>query len=361
MEREQKILLTPGPLCTTAHVKEAMLVDLGTRDQEYTNLCDDVATKLLQIAQVSKEEFALVFLQGSGTYGVESVLTSTIGTDDKLLIIANGAYGQRMAQIAQKAHIKYELHEYSMLEALDMDTIEPLLQRDDVTHVSFIHHETTAGVLNDAQTIAKLAKLHHKVVIVDAMSSFGGIPICLDHIDYLVTSSNKCLHGVPGIAIIFARIAHLQTCANYACSLSLDLYEQYEAFRKGNGFRFTSPTHVMLALQMAIDEFLAAGGVMKRNERYRFLQSEITACMTSLGFPTLLKEEDQAPIITTFLIPDGFDFQAFYDAMKLQGILLYSGKLPSVQAFRIGNIGAITDQDLAKFKHAVVAYCKGVL
>lgn len=356
---EQKILLTPGPLCTSAAVKNTMQVDMGTRDQEYGSVIDKLQQDILSLANVSQDEYAVVFLQGSGTYGVESVLTSAIGLKDNVLILANGAYGNRMKQIVEHGGLQHEYHAFDMLKQLPLVEIEEIIRNSSSTHVAFIHDETTAGVLNDVEAICKIAKKYHKKTIVDAMSSFGGIPINFENIDYLITSSNKCLHGVPGSAIIIARISEIALCQGNCKSLSLDLYEQYQTFVSGNGYRFTSPTHVMLALAQAIKELQESGGIEKRYVRYQALHQRITMLMQEEGFHTLVPFNMQAPIITTFAIPETFDFQEFYDYMKAHGILLYSGKLPGIEAFRIGNIGEISDKDIDELEYYVQAYCKG--
>lgn len=356
---EQKILLTPGPLCTSSTVKAKMQKDLGTRDHEYGDMIAKLQDDLLDLAHVDKTEFALIFLQGSGTYGVESVLTSAVGEEDSVLILANGAYGQRMKQIADTAHLHYEYHAFDMLKQLPLDQVEEIVKASTCSHVAFIHDETTAGVLNDCEAICKLAKDNHKVTIVDAMSSFGGIPISFENIDYLITSSNKCLHGVPGSAIIFARICEVEKCKGNCKSVSLDLYDQYAAFAQGKGYRFTSPTHVMLALAQAVKELQECGGIAKRYERYCALHQRITLFMEAEGFETLVEKCVQAPIITTFAIPENFNFQEFYDYMKAHGVLLYSGKLPGIEAFRIGNIGDLSDEDIDQLQTYVHAYQKG--
>lgn len=356
---KQKILFTPGPLNTSTAVKQAMQMDLGTRDQEYAEIVEGLQRDLLTLANVKSEEFGVVFLQGSGTYGVESVLCSVIGEKQKVLILSNGAYGKRMEEIAQTARLSYEAHSFPMLEALPIHAVEDIIKQSDCTHVAFIHDETTAGVLNDVQAICKIAKANGKGTIVDAMSSFGGIPIDFHDIDFLITSSNKCLHGVPGCAIIFVRHKEIEKCAGNAHSVCLDLYAQYHAFQTGKSFRFTSPTHVLLALAQAIRELQAQGGITKRYERYCKLHRQIKDFMRKEGFHTLVEDAMQAPIITTFAIPSDLDFQDFYDAMKKQDLLLYSGKLPNMEAFRIGNIGEISDADIQKLKECIHTYRKG--
>lgn len=356
---DTKLLLTPGPLTTSVSVKQTMLNDLGTRDGEYQTITKNLRKKLLQLAHAQEDTYTCVFMQGSGTFGVESVLTSAIKPNEKVLIIANGAYGERMKQICEKANVPHTYISYSMLEQLDLTTIEPFIADKTITHVAYVHCETTAGILNDIKGIQTLIHKYNKISIVDAMSSFASVPISMDEydIDYLITSANKCLHGVPGLAIVFAKKQTLATCMDICPSLSLDLYAQYDYMEKQNSsFRFTSPTHVLLALNKAVDELCEYGGILARHNRYVKVQKAFYECMTQHGFKTLVDQRIQCPVITTYLIPDGFNFQAFYDFMKANGILLYAGKLPAYEAFRIGNIGEISDADIAKFKSLVTAY-----
>ena len=359
---KQAILFTPGPLNTSSEVKQAMQLDLGTRDQEYMDLVKTIQHSLLDIAEADSDEYACTLLQGSGTYGVESVLTTCISKQDHLLILANGAYGQRMGLIAQKAGLPYTLITFDMLHPIPLDQAEDYIKEASFTHIAFVHNETTAGILNPLNELYQLASRYHKQVIVDAMSSFGGIPISLREtpVDYLITSSNKCLHGVPGIAILFSRISSLEQCAGNCPSLSLDLYEQYRFMKDNGGFRFTSPTHVLLALHQALRDLQAGGGVLMRNQRYCNLQKRISGFMRELGFQLLVEPAYQAPIITTFATPDTISFSSLYDALKQQGILLYAGKLPGIEAFRIGNIGELSDDDISYFMTCMKQYMEEI-
>ena len=359
MKTKQRVLLTPGPLTTSDAVRESMLVDMGTRDAEYQELCEETRSMVLQLANANEVDYTAIFLQGSGTYGVESVLSSVVKPQEKVLILSNGAYGERMAQICDKAHISYDIKRYSMIRQLDLSLIEKEIARADITHVAYIHSETTAGVLNDIRGIQDLIHRYHKSSIVDAMSSFGSLPLDLDalDIDYFVTSSNKCVHGVPGLAIIIAKRSHLETCKDVCHSLSLDLYAQYRFMEENaGGFRFTSPTHVLRALSTALRETIAQGGIEARHQRYLKLQMQIREAMLGHGFQTLVPLADQSPVITTFLYKENFDFKDFYHYFKDNGFLLYSGKLPDYDAFRIGNIGEIKDEDVERFLALLDAY-----
>lgn len=356
---EQKILLTPGPLNTSRRVKEAMLCDLGTRDCEYQDMVQGLREKLLDLAHVDEETHSVVFLQGSGTYGVESVLDSAVGKKGKVLILSNGAYGERMEQICKAHGIAYRMQSFSKLEALPLDQVETYMEDETVTHVAFIHCETTAGVLNDAEGILRLIQKHNKASIVDAMSSFGSLEMDLRelNVDFLITSSNKCLHGVPGIAVIYGRKEAFAACEGNADNLALDLYKQWrEMEASGGSFRFTSPTHVLLALNEAVRELNERGGIGARHAHYTFLQRKVQDAMEGLGFEAPVDRRDQAPVITTYFIPKWMNFTHFYDWMKERDILLYSGKLPGYDAFRIGNIGELTVSDMDRVLDEIRVY-----
>lgn len=357
---KQHILLTPGPLSTSLTVKKSMMIDLGTRDHEYSTIVQDTRMRLLELANADKSKYSVVFMQGSGTFGVESVITSWVSSKDKLLILANGAYGERIAQICEQAKIAYQLVEFDMLKSLPIEKIESYMDKD-ISHVACIHMETTVGVLNDIEAIAKLTHKHHKYFMVDAMSSFGGIPIDLNalDIDFLVSSSNKCLQGVPGLGIIFGKHSAYKDCRGISKSLSLDLYAQYQDMEEKEGsFRFTSPTHVMVALHQSIIELFNEGGIFARSKRYDRHQKMIQTFMIENGFETIVSSEDQSNIITTFMIPKNLNFDHFYDHLKMKGFLLYSGKLPGIQAFRIGNIGNLHDEDLKRLFSEIKEYLK---
>ncbi|MEF9920395.1 MAG: 2-aminoethylphosphonate--pyruvate transaminase [Erysipelotrichaceae bacterium] len=358
---EQKLLLTPGPLSTSLTVKESMLYDLGTRDNEYGDIVQDTRSMLLEVGHASPNNYSVVLLQGSGTYAVESVLTSYISKEDKVLILANGAYGKRMALICDKANICHDIINFDMTASPPLDELTQYIEKDEYTHVAFIHMETTAGIQNNLIEINKLCKKYHKKIIVDAMSCFGGVDTNLDelNLDFLITSSNKCLQGVPGLGIIYGLHSAFKECCGNAHSLSLDLYDQYKEMEdKAGSFRFTSPTHVLLALHCALKELKLEGGVSKRSVRYAENEVFIKNEMMKRGFKVLVKDSDQSNIITTFMIPDGFNFEGFYDYLKERNFLLYSGKLPGIQAFRIGNIGEIYLADCERLMSVVDEYLK---
>lgn len=345
-------LLTPGPLTTTETVKKEMLVDHCTWDNDYKQITQQIRKNLLRIAHVCEEEYTVVLMQGSGTFGVESTLTSSVGKKGKLLIVANGAYGERMEDIAKHAGLDYKILNFRYNEVPDAKMIASEIENDPgITHVSMVHCETTSGILNDIEAVAKVVKSLGRTIIVDAMSSFGGVDIDVAGlgIDFIISSANKCIQGVPGFSFIICRRSELEKCKSNAVSLSLDLYDQWECMEKDGKWRFTSPTHVVLAFAKALEELEAEGGVKARLARYSENNRLLIEKMTSLGFNTYL-DNNQSPIITTFLYPDtaDFSFEEMYQFIKNRGYAIYPGKVTDADVFRIGNIGEIYTEDIEK-------------
>ena len=346
-------LLTPGPLTTTDTVKKEMLFDHCTWDDDYKRITLDVRKKLLELAQVSEKEYTVVLMQGSGTFGVESVLTSVVGDENKLLIVANGAYGERMEEIAEHAKVPYTIYREMYNQVPDAQKIAGILDADkEITHVAMVHSETTSGILNDVETVGKVVQERGLTMIVDAMSSFGGmeIPVKEWGIDFIISSANKCIQGVPGFSFIIANKEKLIQSKGKARSLSLDLYSQWETMNKDGKWRFTSPTHVVLAFAQALKELEEEGGIPARSRRYADNNRLLISKLGELGIRPYIGGRHQGPIITTFFYPENhrFSFQEMYDYMKERGYAIYPGKVTEADTFRIGNIGEIYKEDIQK-------------
>ena len=345
-------LLTPGPLTTSRTVKEEMMVDHCTWDNDYKQITQKIRAELLELAHVSPEEYTAVLMQGSGTFGVESAITSSVGKDGKVLILSNGAYGERQEDICRHAGINYRIQKFPYYETPDATVVEQILQEDpDITHVSMVHSETTSGILNDIESVARVVKAAGKVFIVDAMSSFAGveIPVADWGIDFIISSANKCIQGVPGFSFIICRLDELMKCEGKAVSLSLDLYDQWKGMFDGK-WRFTSPTHVVLAFAKAIEEMKEEGGIPARSKRYADNQKLLVSEMAKLGYKTYIDEAHQGPIITTFFYPENcnYTFKEMYEYIKARGYAIYPGKVTEAETFRIGNIGEIYREDIEK-------------
>ena len=353
-------LLTPGPLTTSTTVKAEMLYDRCTWDEEYKALTQKIRKQLLLIGKVSPEKYTTILMQGSGSFAVESVLTTTVKPTDKILFLTNGAYGERMVTMAKYIGLNFIVHSVPYHQVIPTNVLETLLTEDSsITHVAFVHCETTTGILNPLSDLAKTVKAHDKILIVDAMSSFGGFDISVEElgIDFLISSSNKCIQGVPGFGFVLARMEPFLSCKDVARSLSLDLYAQWEEMDRDGKWRFTSPTHVVAAFSKAIDELIEEGGVKQRELRYRKNNVILRNGLASMGISAYISEVYQSPIISTFLYPsEEFDFDDFYHYVKEKGFVLYPGKLTDALTFRIGNIGEIYPEDMLQLLNIIQAY-----
>ncbi|MCL2504366.1 MAG: 2-aminoethylphosphonate--pyruvate transaminase [Coriobacteriia bacterium] len=347
------ILLTPGPLSTSKGVRNALLRDWCTWDADYNiDIVQNIRRRLVALATNRTSEYTAVLMQGSGSFSVEATLGSVVPKNGKVLIVTNGAYGKRMVQMADALQLDYVEYALPEIAAPKPDEIALLLDRNPgITHVAMVHCETTTGMLNPLAGITRIVKERNRVFILDAMSSFGGIPIdagVLD-IDFLISSSNKCIQGVPGFAFVIAKQDELQKSAGNARSLCLDLYGQWREMNASGKWRYTSPTHVVRAFYQALDELEAEGGISARHARYRENQRLLVEGMADLGFLALLAPDLQSPIITSFLYPyPDFDFRAFYQQVKAEGFVLYPGKISEADTFRVGNIGEVYPDDVRR-------------
>jgi len=352
-------LLTPGPLTTSATVKQAMLHDYGSRDSTFIEINAHILDRLVDIVNGAGTHVC-VPLQGSGTFVVEAMIGCFVPADGKLLILVNGAYGHRIAKICDYYKRDYLIQE--SLEDIPIDTEEldrSLAENADISHVVMVYCETTTGILNPIKEISEIVARHQRGLLIDAMSAFGALPLDVNEIvfDAVVASSNKCLEGSPGMGFCIARESAMQKTQGNSPSLSLDLYDQWQAMMKNKQWRFTPPTHVLLAFDQALKEFEAEGGVSGRGGRYRENGEFLISGMRAMGFKTLLPDDLQAPIIITFHMPTNpeFNFDAFYDGLRGQGYVIYPGKLTVAESFRMGCIGRLNLEQMQGALDAVKA------
>lgn len=358
MPFKDKLLFTPGPLTTSLTVKEAMLRDLGSRDSEFIEIVRDIRRRLLTLGGVDETTWAAIPMQGSGTFSLEAVLASTVPPNGAVLVAVNGAYGRRLVQIGETLGINMKTVSVSEDEAIDPESVAKALNESPIiTHVAVCHCETTSGILNPIKEIGAVVRERGKRFFVDAMSSFGAIPINLDaaKVDYLVSSSNKCIEGVPGFAFVLARRTALEETGGWARSVSLDILTQWRGLESSGQFRFTPPTHALLAFHRALNELDEEGGVEGRARRYAENHHTLVDGMTAMGFRTYLTSQRQSYIITSFHYPDhpNFDFIRFYEALSDRGFVIYPGKVGDADCFRIGSIGRLYPDDIRALLNAV--------
>jgi len=350
------ILLTPGPLTTREETRRAMLRDWGSRDSDFIALTAEVRTRLLAVANAAASHVA-VPLQGSGTFIVEATIGTLVGSEDKLLVLVNGAYGERIVKIAQRLGRAVATLVWEEIEPVDAGRVARALDADvSITHVAVIHCETTTGLLNPLAEIAAVVAAAGRKLLVDAMSSFGALPLDLSILPAtaVMASSNKCLEGTPGLGFALIEKEALAASKGNSRSVSLDLFEQWRGFESNGQWRFTPPVQVLAALGEALRLLEAEGGPAARLARYRENCDLLVDGMARLGFPLLLDRVLQAPIIATFRHPHaGFDFERFYQALAARGFVIYPGKLSKAESFRIGCIGAIDAADFRRLLAAV--------
>ena len=352
-----KKLLTPGPLTTSYSTKEAMLHDWGSRDQQFIDLNQSIRDSLVKLID-GKNTYQCVPMQGSGTFAVESMISSLTTKDSNILILINGAYGQRMKKMCDYLNrntIEYEVPEH---ETHNLNKLEEIIdQNKRLTHVFAVYCETTSGILNPINEIANLVENKKLSLFIDAMSAFGALPLSSKNItfDAVAASSNKCLEGVPGVGFILVKNNVIENAKGNSHSLSLDLYDQWQAMEKNKQWRFTPPTHVLAAFSQAIKEHDKEGGVDGRYKRYKKNCQIICNGMKELGFEQLLPDELQAPIIITFKQPkdSNFNFEKFYNALSEKDFLIYPGKLTVAETFRVGCIGNLNENDMKETVLAV--------
>ena len=354
-----KLLFTPGPLTTSLTVKQAMLHDAGSWHHDFNERVRWIREQLLALAELSSADgWVVVPLQGSGTYGVESVFATCIPADGKVCVLANGAYGERMVLMLEHLKIPHLVLRCDESETPDLVQLEQALTNDStITHVAAVHCETTTGILNPIHAIGDIVKRHCCLFIVDAMSSFGGMAINIESagIDFLISSSNKCLESVPGFCFVIARRDDLTANKSQARSLSLNLVEQLLGFEKNGQFRYTPPTHTLLAFEQAIKELQLEGGVTARTERYQSNHALLITGMIQLGFRPYLSPNVQSHIITAFHYPTDprFLFSDFYLSLSSKGFIIYPGKISRDDTFRIANIGHLFEADIHRLLIAV--------
>ncbi|QZP23456.1 MULTISPECIES: 2-aminoethylphosphonate--pyruvate transaminase [Pseudomonas] len=348
------ILLTPGPLTTSNRTRQAMLVDWGSWDERFNQLTASVCEQLLAIIDGAASHHC-VPLQGSGTFAVEAAIGTLVPRNGKVLVLINGAYGKRLAKICEVLGRDFSTFETAEDQPTTAADVGRLLHADKaITHVALIHCETSTGILNPLAEIAQVVKHHGKRLIVDAMSSFGALPIDARTVpfDALIAASGKCLEGVPGMGFVFVDKQALSAAEGNCHSLAMDLFDQHSYMARTGQWRFTPPTHVVAALHEALLQYAEEGGLPARHQRYAHNCKALLDGMAELGLRSFLPAAIQAPIIVTFHAPQDprYQFRDFYERVKARGFILYPGKLTQVETFRVGCIGHVDANDM----HAAV-------
>ncbi len=344
-------LLNPGPGNTTGAVRKPLvgLPDLCHREEEFFQVMQEIRSELPGIVGVDDQEYSSIIFTGSGTAAVEATIAGVVPENGKLLVIDNGVYGDRMRKMAEAHRIPHEVLKYSWTEPPVPSDIASALEKDEnITHVAMVHHETTTGLLNPVHEVGEVTAKFERTLIVDAMSSFGGEQLHLadDHVDFAISSSNKCLQGLPGLSFVVARRSLLEALEDVpARSVYLDLYNQWKQEESDNT-PFTPAIQIFFSLREAIAE-LKVETIQGRLERFAACAKTLRDGMLALGFQILVPEPARSNLLTAFQLPKGVDYSSLHDAMKRRGYIIYAGQSNLKDtAFRIANIGALKPEDM---------------
>ena len=358
---ERNILLNPGPATTTDTVKSAQIVsDICPREKEFGNVMEFISNGITELV-ASKKDYTTVLFGGSGTAAVEAVISSVIGNGDRILVINNGAYGERICEMCKIYNLSYIEFKCSPIEGIDLDNLETVINNcSNITHMAVVHHETTTGILNDVDKIGKLCKKYSIELIVDAMSSFCGIEINMEksNIAYLISSSNKCIQGMAGVSFVICNLNSLKNTKNIRPrNLYLNLYKQHEYFKETYQMRFTPPVQVLYALKQALIETIEEE-VKNREKRYKRCCEILWRGLDELNLKRLVDDNKASMLLTTVIEPEdiGYNFDEMHDYLYKKGFTIYPGKLAGQNTFRIANMGAITENDMEHFIEALKQY-----
>jgi 2-aminoethylphosphonate-pyruvate transaminase len=349
----RKILLNPGPATTTDSVKNAMIVeDICPREKDFGRLLDTIKEDLVKVVHGENDYIAALFT-ASGTGGLEAAITSAVPKGKKILVVDNGAYGARMVNIANTFGIGVIPYKIAYGDYPDVNEIEKLLKANsDVTHLAVVHHETTTGMLNPVQEICDLSHKYQVEVIVDCMSSYAGIPIDVREwkAGFIISSSNKCIQGMPGMVFVIFKKQLLDVLKNQKRSFYFDVYSQYVGFEKTGQMQFTPPVQVAYALRQAIDEYFAEGE-MNRWKRYEENWETLCAGLKKLKFEFLLPDKYQSKILLAIKEPSDprYDFDTMHDYLFERGYTIYPGKGAKEATFRLSVLGDLYKEDIENF------------
>jgi 2-aminoethylphosphonate-pyruvate transaminase len=357
-QEDMPYLLSAGPVTTSRGVKIAMLADYDAWDAEFSQVTRVIRTELKRIAGCD-DTYDCVLLQGSGT----SIMEAAIGSfcparRKKTLVVCNGESGERAAQIMERIGRPFVRLAYKETTVPRASDIARTLDEDrNISHVWLAHVELSSGMLNPLQDIAQVVQARGRVMMVDALSSFGGLPLHVieDGIDVLVSSSGSCLESTPGLAFCLIKRVHLETSVGQCHSLVLDLYAQWKAMESTGQFRFTPPTHTVASLREALSELEAEGGVEGRSKRYQRNGNTLRERLRALGLTLLLADVEASPIIQTVLAPRSatFDFSRFNTALREKGFAISAGNLAHRPSFRIGCIGKVDEKIMRQLVIAI--------
>ncbi len=361
---KREVLLNPGPSTTSDSVKYAQVVaDICPRELEFGNLMENIAEELTAFV-ASPKDYVTVMFGCSGTGADEAMVSSCVPPDGKLLVVDNGSYGARLAQIAKVYKEDMTVFKSSTYEPIDIAALEAEFKTGKYTTFAIVYHETTTGLLNPLDVICPLAKKYGLTTIVDAVSAYGGMPMDLEKlgIDFMTCTSNKHIGGMAGIGFVVCKKEELLKQKDWPMrNYYLNLYDQYKYFLETKQTRFTPPVQTLYALKQAIIE-TKQETIEKRFERFTECWNILVKSLKEIGLKMLVKEEFQSHFITAILIPETpkYSFDALHDYARSFGFTIYPGKLGNINTFRIANMGDIKPIEMESFCQVLKEYMHSI-
>jgi 2-aminoethylphosphonate-pyruvate transaminase len=352
------LLLNPGPVTLSERVRTSLLQpDLCHRESEFFDLQDEARRRLLEVYGLDPAEWCAVLMTSSGTGAVESMIASLVPIRGRLLVIENGVYGERIAQISSQYGIAYGRLVGDWMQAPDLAAIAARLDEGDFTHAALVHHETTTGRLNPLEAVAKLCRERGVKLLVDGVSSFGAedIGFADSSLAGVAGTANKCLHGVPGVSFVIARrtaLAHAATRTYY-----LDL-GRLARLQEERGTPFTPAVHAYYGLVEALREFADEGGRGARQQRYAALAEQVRAGLAQRGIAGAIPAGESSVVLRAYRLPSGITYQTLHDALKAEGFVIYAGQSGlSKTLFRISTMGHVTSRDIERLLSCFAPLC----
>lgn len=352
----KNILLNPGPVSISDGVRQAMAAeDLCHREKEFFDLQDKLRAQLISTYSLPGAEWAAVMLGGSGTTALEAMISSLLPENAHLLVLENGVYGERLAKLAKIHGIHNHSIKLGWKDRWDLSLVETELQEGDYTHIAAVHHETTTGRLNPVIELADICERAGVHLLLDTVSSFGAEEIPFDSPSLLAcaATANKCLHGVPGLCMVVARLEALENTIQPPRSLTLNL-GLWSEHQQRRSTPFTPSVTSMLALNRALVEFKQGGGLTARHARYLHLANRVEQCLARLGIKPMLEKGASSCVLRSYELPPGMTYENLHDGLKLRGFVIYAGQGDlAEEMFRISTMGDISDYDLGRLLSAL--------
>lgn len=352
---KRNILLNPGPSTTTDTVKIAQIVpDICPREKEFGDIMRKMRTDLVKIVHGDPEKYTSVLFCGSGTINLDVCVNSLLPEGKKILVVNNGAYSARAAEICQYYGLSFIDLKFPVDRLPDLETVENTLKENpDIAVVYTTHNETGTGILNPVRELGALAHKYGAIFIVDTTSTLAMRPIDIekDNIDFCMASAQKGLMAMTGLSFIIGNRRIIEESANYPKrSYYCNLFLQYDFFEKTGEMHFTPPVQTVYSAKQAIEEYFAEGEENKWARHTRVFNA-INEGLDRLGFRQVIKPEWRAGLVSSAIYPDdpNWSFEAVHDYCYERGFTIYPGKISTTNTFRLCALGAIDEEDIHAF------------